>query len=167
MSKEPLEDCLKTFLEDVEVRRSTGELFEEACFSLFVQTANELGNVGNLEYQPARSQTEDYSVDGRELDVIIFIWLYLHSKKIKTYNGLSKYQYKKLISGLELFVKRATEKDFLQSLEETSASFRIAREISDNYKDIIRINLVLLTNKARESEIEETLEISLMESHAM
>ena len=62
MSKEPLEDCLKTFLEDVEVRRSTGELFEEACFSLFVQTANELGNVGNLEYQPARSETEDYSV---------------------------------------------------------------------------------------------------------
>ena len=60
---------------------------------------------------------------------------------------------------MELFVKRATEKDFLQSLEETSASFRIAREISDNYKDIIRINLVLLTNKARESEIEETLEI--------
>ena len=42
MSKEPLEDCLKTFLEDVEVRRSTGELFEEACFSLFVSAVRSL-----------------------------------------------------------------------------------------------------------------------------
>ena len=161
MSKEPLEDCLKTFLEDVEVRRSTGELFEEACFSLFVQTANELGNVGNLEYQPARSETEDYSVDGWELDGNYLYLAVSAFEEDQNLQWLSKDQYKKLISGLELFVKRATEKDFLQSLEETSASFRIAREISDNYKDIIRINLVLLTNKARESEIEETLEISL------
>ena len=68
MTENNFKPCLKLFLEEVEARRSTGELFEEACFSKFVQIANSLGNVGNLEYQPVRSEAEDYFADGWEID---------------------------------------------------------------------------------------------------
>lgn len=102
---------------------------------------------------PKPSRVDGYGGDPRESDgVLSLIICDFHiGDEPQTILGD---EIKKLLRRLVEFVALARKRDFRASLEETSAGFGLAELIATTWKDVIKVKLVLVTNRINKSKVD-------------
>ena len=148
--KDNLSEDFETFREDLlREAEATGDPQQAAFFSMFALLAAENGDTADLTYRPVlREGARPFQVDGYAWDedrgeLHLAVCDYHARSEVETINADRATQ---LFSRVRRFCELAVDRDFVQSLEETSPAFDLGSLIYGIQKKLHRVRCVLFSN---------------------
>jgi hypothetical protein len=148
--KDNLSDDFETFREDLlREAEATGDPQQAAFFSMFAALAAENGDTADLSYRPVlREGARPFQVDGYAWDedrgeLHLAVCDYHARSDLETINADRVTQ---LFNRVRRFCELAVDRDFVQSLEETSPAFDLGSLIYGIQKQLHRVRCVLFSN---------------------
>ena len=127
---------------------TTGELQASAFFDMYSHAALESGDISDIEYCPASSESKLFQIDGYSLnhdqgELTLAICDFHEETGIQSINAANV---ESLFKKVRRFYKSAIQSEFINGLEETSPTFQAAYLIYSKIKEIKRVRVIIFSN---------------------
>jgi hypothetical protein len=127
---------------------TTGELQASAFFDLYSHAAIESGDISDIEYCPARSESKSFQIDGYSLnrdqgELTLAICDFHEETEIQSINAVNV---ESLFENVQRFYDSAIQSEFINGLEETSPTFQAAYLVYSKINEIKRVRVIIFSN---------------------
>jgi hypothetical protein len=133
-----------------------GILQEEAYFEIASETLIEVGELSEANYTPYKKtglQVDGYGGNLNDEEGTVKLILLDYSSDQNKPESLTNTDIQAIVKRGTNFMYKVLTKEFINEIEESSEVFNLAAMIRSNWKDVLKIRFILITNKQMSARV--------------